>query len=293
MTLFFQLIIDGLASGAIYAALALALVLIFRSTNVVNFGQGEMATFSAYGMWQLMAWGVPLWPALIIALIGSFLLGAITFRLVIRPLLKAPVEAMVVATLGLFLVFQAICLLLWGADQRAFPSLFPAGGFDIGTVRLRTSALGTLAVLLVVAGTIGLLFRFTRLGLAVRAAAYDRTKSLLVGIDVERMLMLGWGFAAAIGLIAAALVAPRLFLNPSMMMSVLFYGLAAATLGGWDSPVGAVISGLLVGVAESLGASYLAFIGADLRIAVPILLTLLILLVKPVGLFGSQKVIKL
>jgi branched-chain amino acid transport system permease protein len=236
---------------------------------------------------------VPLWLALAIALPGSFLLGIVTFRVVIRPLLGAPVEAVVVATLGLFVAFQAICQWLWGADQRAFPSLFPDTGFDLGAVRLRASALGTLVVLLGAAGAIGLLFRFTRLGLAIRAAAHDRTKSLLVGIDVERMLMLGWGFATAIGLMAAALVAPRLFLSPPMMLPILFYALAAATLGGWDSPVGAVAGGLLVGVAESLGAAYLPFIGADLRIAVPILLTLAILLIKPVGLFGSTKVIKL
>jgi branched-chain amino acid transport system permease protein len=293
MALFLQLVIDGIASGAIYAALALALVLIFRSTNIVNFGQGEMATFSAYCMWQLTLWGVPLWLALVIALIGSFALGAIIFRLVIRPLAGAPVEAMVVATLGLFVAFQAICLWLWGADQQAFPSLFPDSGFDLGAVRLRASALGTLVVLLIAAGGIGLLFRFTRFGLAIRAAASDRTNSLLVGIDVERMLMLGWGFAAAIGLIAAALIAPRLFLSPSMMLPILFYALAAATLGGWDSPVGAVLGGLLVGVAESLVAAFVPFIGADLRIAVPIILTLVILLIKPVGLFGSRKVIKL
>jgi branched-chain amino acid transport system permease protein len=198
-----------------------------------------------------------------------------------------------VATLALFVAFQAICQWLWGADQRAFPSLFPDTGFDLGAVRLRASALGTLVVLLAAAGAIGVVFRFTRLGLAIRAAAYDRTRSLLVGVDVERMLMLGWGFATAIGLLAAALVAPRLFLSPPMMLPILFYALAAATLGGWDSPVGAVAGGLLVGVAESLGAAYLPFIGADLRIAVPILLTLAILLIKPVGLFGSTKVIKL
>ncbi len=293
MSLFVELIVGGLASGAIYAALALALVLIFRATNVVNFGQGEMATFSAYCTWQCMQWGLPLWVALLIGLIGSFILGVVTFRLFIRPLLKAPPEAVVVVTLGLFVVFQAICMWFWGAEQLPFPSVFPAGGFSIGGIRILASSVGTIVTLLVIAGAMGLIFNFTRLGLAMRAAAFDHMRSVLVGVNVERMLMLGWGFAAVIGMIASVLVAPRLFLSPTMMMPILFYGLAAATLGGWDSPLGAIVGGLLVGVAESLGASYLPFIGADMRIAVPIVLTLVILLVKPVGLFGSFKVTKL
>ena len=293
MSLFFQLVVSGLTTGAIYAALALALVLIFRATNVVNFGQGEMATFSAYTAWQLMQWGAPLWLAVLATLAISFVIGVVTFRLVIRPLMSAPVEAIVVVTLGILVLFQAACMWLWGAEQLSFPSLFPDGGFNFGDVRVLTSAAGTLAILVTIAVSMGLIFRFTRLGLSMRAAAFDRARSVLVGINVERMLMLGWGFAAIIGAVAAILIAPRLFLSPTMMTPILFYGLAAATLGGWDSPLGAIAGGLIVGVAESLGASYLTFIGADMRIAVPIALTLIILLVKPVGLFGSYKVTKL
>ncbi len=293
MSLFFQLVVSGLTTGAIYAALALALVLIFRATNVVNFGQGEMATFSAYCTWQLMEWGAPLWVALLVSLAGSFAVGVITFRAVIRPLMSAPVEAIVVVTLGIFVLFQAAGMWLWGAEQRSFPSLFPDGGFNVGDVRILNSTVGTLVILVMIAVLMGLIFSFTRLGLSMRAAAFDHARSVLVGVNVERMLMLGWGFAAVIGAFAAILIAPRLFLNPTMMTPILFYGLAAATLGGWDSPLGAIAGGLIVGVAESLGASYLSFIGADMRIAVPIALTLLILLVKPVGLFGSYKVTKL
>lgn len=293
MSLFFQLVVSGLTTGAIYAALALSLVLIFRATNVVNFGQGEMATFSAYCAWQLMEWGAPLWVALPVTLAASFLVGIVTFRAVIRPLMKAPIEAIVVVTLGILVLFQAACMWLWGAEQLAFPSLFPDGGFNIGDVRILGSAAGTLAILIVIAFAMGSIFKFTRLGLSMRAAAFDHARSVLVGVNVERMLMLGWGFAAVIGALAAILIAPRLFLSPTMMTPILFYGLAAATLGGWDSPLGAIVGGLIVGVTESLGASYLSFIGADMRIAVPIALTLLILLVKPVGLFGSYKVTKL
>ncbi|BCG93475.1 branched-chain amino acid ABC transporter permease [Mesorhizobium sp. 131-2-1] len=293
MTLFVQIVVSGLATGAIYSALALALVLIFRATNVVNFGQGEMATFSAYCTWQLSLWGLPLWLSIAIGLICSFVLGILAFRLFVRPLLEAPVEATVVVTLGMFVLFQAMVTWLWGAEQKPFPSLFPDGSFSLGDVRILASSAGTLLVLVVLAAAIGCLFAFTRLGLSMRAAAFDRVRSVLVGVNVERMLMLGWGFAAVIGMVAAVLVAPRLFLSPTMMTPILFYGLAAATVGGWDSPLGAIAGGLLVGVSESLGANYIGLLGADMRIAVPIVLTLFVLLVKPVGLFGSQKVTKL
>jgi branched-chain amino acid transport system permease protein len=293
MVLFFQLVVDGLASGAIYASLALALVLIFRATRIVNFGQGEIATFSAYCAWQLCEWGVPMTLSFLVVGVLAFLLGIGVFRLVIRPVSKAPVEAVVVVTLGLFVVFQALSLWLWGSDQRAFPSMFPNVGWDIRGVRLTASAAGMIAVLICLAAVTGAVFRFTRLGLAMRASAYDGEKSLLVGIPVERMLMLGWGFAAAIGFVAALLVGPRLFLSPTMMMPILLYALASATLGGWDSPLGAMIGGLIVGVAESLGATFLPFIGADLRVVIPILVTLVVLLVRPVGLFGTRTVVKL
>ncbi|ASY66488.1 High-affinity branched-chain amino acid transport system permease protein LivH (plasmid) [Sinorhizobium sojae CCBAU 05684] len=293
MALFFQLVVDGLASGAIYASLAMALVLIFRATRIVNFGQGEIATFSAYCAWQLCEWGLPMMVSFPLVALLSFLLGIGVFRFVVRPVSKAPVETVVVVTLGLFVVLQAFSLWLWGSDQRAFPSMFPSVGWDVLGIRVTASAVGTLAVLLCLAIAMGATFRFTRLGLAMRASAYDSEKSLLVGIPVERMLMLGWGFAATIGFVAAALVAPRLFLSPTMMMPILLYALASATLGGWDSPLGAMIGGLIVGVAESVGAAFLPFIGADLRVVIPIIVALLVLLVRPVGLFGTRTVVKL
>jgi branched-chain amino acid transport system permease protein len=292
MGLFFQLLIDGLASGAIYASLALALVLIFRATRIVNFGQGEMATFCAYCAWQLCDWGIPMGLSFLVVGATSFLLGILVFRVVIRPISKAPVETVVVVTLGLFVVFQALCLWLWGADQRAFPSMFPSDGWDVLGIRVTASTIGILLVLFCLAVAMGVIFRFTRLGLAMRASAYDREKSLIVGIRVERMLMLGWGFAATIGFVAAALVGPRLFLSPTMMMPILLYALASATLGGWDSPLGAMLGGLIVGVAESLGGTFLPFIGADLRVVIPIVVTLAVLLVRPVGLFGTRMVVK-
>ncbi len=292
MALFFQLTLDGLASGAIYAALALALTLIYRTTRIVNFGQGEMATFSAYLAWQLCAWGVPVAVAIPLVLIGSFGLGAAVFRVMIRPIWRAPQETAVVVTLGLFLTVQALCLLLWGADQRAFPKVMPDGAWMVGGGRVTAAMLGTLGVLLLLAAGLWGLLRFTRTGLALRAAAAESRNSLLVGIRVETMLMLGWGLAAMIGFAAAVLVAPSLFLSPTMMVPILVYALAAATLGGWDSPLGAILGGLAIGVAESVCATSLPFIGAELRLLVPIVLTLAILLVRPSGLFGSRSAVR-
>jgi branched-chain amino acid transport system permease protein len=292
MHLLLQQILDGLAAGAIYAALALALVLIYGATRIVNFGQGEMATFCTYLAWQLAQWGVPLPLALALGGVAAFALGVGVFQAVVRPVSRASVETVVVVTLGLFLFFQALCLWLWGSDQQVFPPVFPSGGWTLAGVRLTAGTLGVLVVLLALALALAALLRFTRTGLALRAAAVDREKSLVVGIRVDAMLMLGWGLASLAGFVAAVLVAPRLFLSPTMMAPVLVYALAAATLGGWGSAVGAIVGGLAIGVAESVGATYLRFIGAELRLAIPLAAMLAVLLLRPQGLFGRRLAVR-
>jgi branched-chain amino acid transport system permease protein len=286
MTLILQQIVEGLASGAIYAALALALVLVHRATRVVNFAQGEMATFSVYLCAQMVAWGVQLHVAILITAVFSFFLGAVVFRLVIRPVLESPPETIVVVCIGLFVGFQAICLWIWGSDNAQFPRLFSNTIWTLGGVRISANNLGMLVTLAALALALALVFKFTRIGLAMRAAAAERNNSSYVGIEVETMLMLGWGLATVFGFIAAALAAPSLFLSPTMMMSVIIYALAAATLGGWDSPSGAIIGGLILGVAETVGTTLIRFIGAELRLAIPFLLIGLVLLIRPQGLFG-------
>jgi branched-chain amino acid transport system permease protein len=292
MQLFLQQIVEGLASGAIYASLALALVLIYRATRIVNFAQGEMATLSVYLAWQLTQWGVPFVVSLIVIAGVSFVMGALVFRLMIRPVLGASDHTMVVICIGFFVAFEAVCLWFWGADPRAFPRIFPDHAWTIGGVRLTANNIGILATLCVLTLGLSALFRYTRIGLAMRASAAEREKSPLVGIPVETMLMLGWGLAATVGFIAAALIAPSLFLSPPMMVSVVIYALAAATLGGWDSPAGAIVGGLVVGVAESLCATFIGFIGTDLKVGVPFALMAIILLARPQGLFGTTAVIR-
>jgi branched-chain amino acid transport system permease protein len=292
MQLFLQQVVEGLASGAIYAALALALVLIYRATRIVNFAQGEMGTFSAFLAWQLGQWGAPFWLSLIVAGGLSFVVGVLVFRILIRPVITASENTIVNICIGLFIGFEALCLWIWGADSHPFPRLFSDRIWTLEGVRFSATNVGTLATLCVLAAGLMAMFRFTRIGLAMRASAAEREKSPLVGIHVETMLMLGWGLAAVFGFIAAVLVAPSLFLSPPMMVAVVIYALAAATLGGWDSPAGAIVGGLIIGVAESLGATYLRFIGSELKVGIPFALMAIVLLVRPQGLFGRTRVVR-
>lgn len=292
MQLFLQQVVEGLSSGAIYAALALALVLIYRATRIVNFAQGEIGTFTVFLAWQLNQWGVPFWLSLILVGIASFFLGILVFRLTIRPVITASDNTMVNICIGLFIGFEALCLWIWGADPRPFPRLFSDSVWILGGVRFTATNIGILATICVLALGLIALFRFTRIGLAMRAAAAEREKSPLVGIEVETMLMFGWGLAAVFGFIAAVLVAPSLFLSPPMMVAVVIYALAAATLGGWDSPAGAIVGGLVIGVAESLGATYLRFIGPELKVGIPFALMAIVLVLRPQGLFGRTAVLR-
>lgn len=292
MQLFGQQIVEGLASGAIYASLALALVLVYRATRIVNFAQGEMGTFTAYLAWQLTLWGVPFWLSLILVAFASFALGALTFRLIIRPVITASDNTMVVICIGLFIGFEAICLWIWGSDAYAFPKIFPDRTWTLGGIRITATNVGILLTLCLLAAGLAAMFRFTRIGLAMRASAAEREKSPLVGIPVERMLMIGWGLATTFGFIAAVLVAPRLFISPTMMVAVVIYALAAATLGGWDSVAGAIVGGLVIGVAEALGATFLPFIGAELKVGIPFALMAAVLLIRPQGLFGRTAMVR-
>ena len=290
MERFLQQLVDGLGSGAIYASLALALVLIFRSTGIVNFAQGEMAMFSTYIAWQFHEWGVPIWGAIAITLMVSFIGGGLVYQVAIRPVENASPLTLVIVTLGLLVVFNAAAGWIWTFLIKDFPSTFPNGGVNLAGARFGYHALGTLGVLVVVVIALAFLFQKTKIGLAMRAAASNAESSRLVGIRVGRMLMLGWALAAALGALAGVLVAPKLFLEPNMMLGVQIYAFAAATLGGFDSPVGAVVGGLTVGVAENLAGSYVDFIGSELKLVVALAIIFAVLLVRPAGLFGKQQI---
>ncbi len=288
---FLQQVVAGLASGSIYAALALALVLIHRATGVINFAQGEMATLSTYIAWTLTTnhgWGY--WPAFAFTLAVSFLGGAGVHQAIIRPNEKGSVLRVVIVTIGLLIFVNGLVTLIWGGEVRAVQSPFPAGTTEIAGVAITTADIGTIAVVLATVAALWALFQYTKLGLAMRAAAVNPAEARLVGVRVTWMLSLGWGLAAALGAVAGMLAAPSVFLDPNLMAALLIYAFAAAVLGGIDSPVGAVVGGLTLGVGLNLIGTYVDFVGADLRLPVALLVILVVLLVKPTGIFGKAEV---
>jgi branched-chain amino acid transport system permease protein len=290
MERFVQVVIDGWATGSLYAALGIAVVLIYRSTGIVNFAQGEFAMFSTFVAWGLLQAGFPLGLALLATLALSFVGGMLIERVLIRPVEGGEVLTLVILTLGLYILVNSAAGWIWGFGNRSFPSLFGDGSVDLAGVSIPVESLGIVGVLIALVGGLFLVFRRTKVGLAMRAVAMNPDSSRLVGISVGRTLMVGWGIAALVGALAGALIAPRLFLDVNFMGSVLIYSFAAATLGGFDSPFGAVLGGWIIGIAESLAGTYVDFIGSDLKILVPLLAILLVLLFRPTGLFGSAEV---
>jgi branched-chain amino acid transport system permease protein len=278
-----QQIFSGLASGAIYASLALALVMIYRATDLVNFAQGEMAMFSTYIAWTLVNADVPFWAAFFITLVVSFLGGMAIERVVIRPVENAPVLAAVVVTIGLLLIFNASAGWIYSYTLQEFPSPFPDR--PVFGALMTTRDLGVIGVTLAMLALLAAFFRFTTTGLAMRAAAQNPESARLCGIRVGRMLAIGWGVAAAIGATAGIMVAPVLFLDPNMMGGVLLYAFTGALLGGITSPVGAVVGGLIVGVTENVVGTYL--IASQLKLTVALVLIILVLVFRPNGLFGT------
>jgi len=293
---FMQQVVSGLASGGIYALLALALVIIHRSTGVINFAQGEMATLSAYICWTLITnHGWPYWPAFVGTLAFSFLGGVGIHRLVIRPVERGSVLRIVIVTIGLLVAINGFVIWRWGGEPQQLRSPFGVRTFDIGGVVVAAHDLGTIAVALAIVFLLWLLFQFTKVGLALRAAAVNPEEARLVGVRVSWMLALGWGLAATLGAVAGMLTAPTVGLDPNMMAAVLIYAFAAAVLGGIDSPIGAVVGGLLIGVLLNL-LSYLSQYGLfdwfteELRLPMALLIILVVLLVRPQGIFGKPEV---
>ena len=279
-------VLAGLATGGIYASLALALVMIYQATHLVNFAQGEMAMFTTYIAWSLVNAGVPYWAAFFITVVAAFVLGVVIERVVIRPVEQAPVLAVVVVFIALLLILNSVTGWIYTYTIKTFPSPFPEQ--PIFGRYLSSHELGAILVTLAVLALLYAFFRFTPLGLAMRAAAQNPESSRLVGIRVGWMLALGWGLAAAVGAVAGMMVAPIVYLDPNMMGGVLLYAFAAALVGGIDNPMGAVIGGFLVGVLENVLGAFV--IGNELKLSVALVIIIGVLLVKPSGFFGRVQV---
>jgi branched-chain amino acid transport system permease protein len=287
---FIQQVISGLATGGIYGSLALALVMIYQATDVVNYAQGEMAMFSTYLAWTMINAGWPYWLAFFATLVVAFAGGILIERVVIRPVESAPILSIVIVSIGLLVILNSVAGWIYSYIQKPFPSPFPPKPIRIGNIYIGAHDIGAIAVTLVVLLLLYVFFRFTTLGLAMRAAAQNPISSRLCGIRVGWMLALGWGLAALVGAVAGMMVAPIVFLDPNMMAGILIYAFASATLGGFTSPGGAVIGGLIVGVIENLVGTYVKFIGTELKLTVALVLILVVLIVKPSGLFGRAAV---
>jgi branched-chain amino acid transport system permease protein len=282
-------ICSGLANGAIYASVALALVMIFKATHEVNFAQGELAMFSTFVASSLINAGWPYWGAFVATLVFSFVVGVVIERAIMRPLQGAPALNTVVVFIGLLVLFNGLASWIFGHTMREFPSPFPRTAW-YGSSYLSPHEVGMMGVTVVVLTIVFLFFRFTRLGLAMRAAAENADSSRLVGINVGWMLALGWGLAGALGAVAGMMAAPIVYLEPNMMSGVILYGFAAALLGGIDNPWGAPLGGFLVGVLENVAGAYL--VGSHLKLALALALIIGVLLFKPSGLFGKTTVVR-
>jgi len=286
-----QQLISGIAIGAIYGAVALALVLIYRSTDVINFAQGEMATFCTFVSWSLITQNhLPFWGAFFVTMVIGAILGALLQKVVIAPVENAPVLTVIIVTLGLFEAFNSGTNFIWQSQPKSYPTPFGAGNVKIFSAAIAKSDLGSLVVILIVMLLVYLFFSRTRLGLASRAAAQNPLAARLCGVSVSAMLTLGWALAAAVGAAAGMLVANKLTLDPNMMIGVLLYAFAAAVLGGLDNPVGAVVGGFVIGIIQNV------VVGSDLLKGIPdfvaFLVIVIALAIRPSGLLGRQVVKK-
>ena len=287
MDAFLHQIFSGLANGCIYGSVALALVMIYQATHHINFAQGEMATFSTFIAWALIDKGMPYWAAFFVTVGLSFVAGLLIQRIILRPVEKAPVLTNVIVFIGLLVIFNSLAGWFFDHTIKAFASPFAQKGV-LATSLFSAHEMGSFIVMLSVLTALYVFFRFTPVGLAMRAAAQNPESARLVGVRVSWMLAVGWGLAAAIGAVAGMMVAPIVYLDPNMMSGILLYGFAAALLGGVDNPWGAVIGGFVVGVLENLLGAYV--IGTELKLTVALVLIVGVLVIRPSGLFGRVTV---
>jgi len=284
---FAQQTLSGIASGSLFAILALAIVLIYRSTSVLNFAQGEMAMFTTFVAWSFMT-RMDFWPAFLLAILVAAAIGAALERLVLRPVENAPVLNSVIVTLGLFTIFNGLALWVWGAQPKGFGpfSVFRGDAICAADVCIGRLNVGILGVSFIVMTLLYVLFQRTRLGLAMRATAQNRLASQLVGIPVGNMLTLGWGLSAAVGAVAGVLVAQSVSLTTSSLFSILLYAFAAAVLGGLDSPPGAIVGGVIIGVAKNWAATYVPSGVGNVDLTLAFAMIVVVLMIRPTGLFG-------
>jgi len=288
VTRFVDLTLNGISTGAIYAAAALALVIIWRSTRIVNFAQGGMLMVTTFIASALLSAGAAYWIAFVVALVSGLVFGALVERLLMRHLIGAPPLNAVIVAFGLLILLEAAAGMIWGNTPRSFPPAFSIRGYSVGGTRLLFAPNDTFIVLAVLASALllALLFRRTTLGLRMRATAFAPEVARLLGVRVGGMLMLGWALASLVGSLAGVLVAPSVFVGPNQFDTILIFGFTAAVMGGLDSPVGAVVGGLVLGLALSYVGGYE---GSALVTLAALVILLIVLMVRPRGLFSTPQ----
>ena len=283
MQLVLSQVLAGLSTGGIYACMALAIVMIYQAIDHLNFAQGEMAMKVENIAWQLLHWGLPYWPTFFLTIAISFVGGVVIERVIFKPLKNAPVLAHVAVFIALFSILNSSAGFIWDFTIKSFPTPFGTTPLLGGLISSHDA--GMIAVTIIVLLLLYGFFRYTRIGLAMRATAANMESARLVGIRVGWMIALGWGMAAAIGAVAGMMIAPVVFLEPNMMVSILFYGFAGAVVGGLTSPFGAVIGGFLVGVIENLS-GFIPDVGQELKLTIALAIIVAVLTIRPRGLFG-------
>ncbi|GHE92770.1 branched-chain amino acid ABC transporter permease [Amycolatopsis deserti] len=283
---FLDLTLAGLTSGAVYAAVALALVLIWRSTRIVNFAQGGMMMITTFLGYTVVSHGGSYWLALAVAIAAGLVLGAVVERVLIRPVAKRPPLDAVVVTFGLLVGLQGIAGMVFGGTPQSYPPAFGIAGFQAGGHQILFSPndLWIVGVVLAVMVVLAVVFRRTSVGLRMRATAFAPEVARLLGVRVGRMLTVGWALAAVVGAIAGVLIAPSTFVSPTAFDAVLVFGFTAAVIGGLDSPPGAVVGGVALGLVLSFVSGYL---GPDIVTLGALVVLIVVLMVRPHGLFGA------
>src|SRR5437588_6904677 len=288
MTKFIDLTLNGVSTGAVYAAVGLALVLIWRATRIVNFAQGAMLMITTFIAWKVTSTGGSWLLGFLVALACGLVMGAAVERILIRRVESAPPLNAVIVTLGLLVLLQSIAGMIWGNTPKSFPAAFSIRGYKVGSTTLLFAPNDLFIVLLVlgVALALALLFRYTSVGLKMRAAAFQPEVARLLGVRVGRMLTLGWALAALVGSIAGVLVAPSVFVGPNTFDPILIFGFTAASLGGLDSPLGALVGGVVLGLALSYVSGYW---GSSLVTLAALVILVVVLMVRPTGLFPAAQ----
>ncbi len=285
---FVEFTLGGVSDGVIYAAIGLSLVLIWRATRVLNYAQGGMAMFTSYIALIVINSTGNYWLGFIVALAAGLVMGGVVERVVIRPTAGKPHLNAVIVTIGLLILVEGLAGIIYGSKNRSFPTPYSIVGAKIGSFDLgegsSPSAIFTAFAVLAAAGLLAVLFRYTAVGLRMRASAFSGTVAQLMGVRVGRITTLGWALAGLIGALAGMLVTPQTFLYPNSMDSIFVLGFTAAVIGGLDSPGGAIVGGLILGVLLSYVTGY---VGSNLPELAGLALLILVLMFRPSGLFAS------